>query len=299
MRGWAAVFACLAVACSVPAPPAGRFADQDVVVAGNGSDATADSGTKEGTGSLHVDGTWAFLNVTSDCEFVLGKAFEVLSYSVGLDKFQSTDGYAFKQVLTTCTMKETPLLGQASIYSQDMIDSLNPHTVYALVNGHEAGAVYIQAPDPSLWGLVMKDPFTDPIPTKKTDSRIRDTDHDGHPGVTIHVGNLCDVYLVQRSVTRSKGTVESAISIRASNIAHADVFRIGATKDICMSQNVDVPMPAYSYLVLKRVDGHDGSPDLDDNRDGRIDCAEIMAHWQDIFTMPRKDDKHCKDISAH
>ena len=287
-------------ACDAPNPPVGLFDGVEDVQ--NESEVGETDTPGDSTGQetnhqyFHPTGIWAFLDVTSDCEFVLSKGFEVLSYSIGVARFEPIDNYEFKEVRTTCVMKETPLLGQESVYSQSLIDALNPSIVYAMVNGFTEGSTYLQAPVLDLWGIKLKDPWHDTMPTSKDDPRIFDLDRDGHPGVTIHVGTMCDVYLVQRSVSYVEGAVVSATHMRANKSSHAEVFRIGATNDLCMTENVDVPKPAYSYLVLKRIDGKDGSVDLDLNGDGEVGCDELIRGLDKIqLGVPKADNSHCRE----
>ncbi len=294
------------VSCGAPLPPVGHFksiVEQDVSVQDSSDimseDTQKDKETQTVAKKLNIGGIWAFMDVTANCEFVFSKGFEVLTYSFGVMKVVPIDRYQFKEVRTTCMLKETPLLGQESMYTKGLIDAINPTIIYAMVDGFESGATYLQAPYVDLWGIKLKDPWHDPIPDSKIDPRIFDFDNDGKPGVTLHVGSMCDVYLVQRSITTVVGRVESSILIKAKKSSHADVFRIGATDQVCMSKNKDVPMPEYSYLILKRVDGLDGSINLDDNHDKRIDCNELKRHLKELqFIPPHANNKHCSGFGG-
>ena len=102
----------------------------------------------------------------------------------------------------------------------------------------DAGTVRVeQARTWSVLGASLDAPSDDALPSDADDPRVRDDDHDGHPGVTVRIGGLIDeVYLVQHEwsssraprTTRTRSAATSASTRTGKSSARRDA-RCGAS----------------------------------------------------------------------
>ena len=138
------------------------------------------------------------------------------------------------------------------------------------------GTTRLHRPEtPTGVGIDLAKP-TDPLPTDPNDPRIVDDDHDGHPGITVHIRLNDDVqgdlYLARRERFaydleaqddgRLTGTVED----------HSEQLLIGASSDLFLTQApwVQVEDRSKSPIILEPVD-----------RDW--DCERLMAERDRLF----------------
>ncbi len=285
-------------ACQAPIPQKGRFPDQGVY--SYDEDATKldiSSGSKSTSGRLHIGGTWATLSKISVCEMTLGRVVEVNNYSVYLVHFvQQKDGspWRVKEVRTKCIMKQTPILGVRTVYPKGLVESLNPGSVMGIFGGEKKGSIYLEEPYAEIWGARLKDPMNDPLPNSKDDPRVIDSDHDGHIGATMILSQICKVFVTQRSIVRMKCKIKSSTRIECTGKTHVQVNRLDATDPFCLSKDHIMDNSKYSFLMFQRIDGKDGSINLDLNHDGKITCKELGDSWKQMFPNPDvEDDSHC------
>jgi hypothetical protein len=136
----------------------------------------------------------------------------------------------------------------------------------------------------------------DPLPATPDDPRVYDQDEDGHPGVTLVLGNdLCEIYIVQRTRTRLTGAVVDGARVEGTFSADLDKVVLDATQTLCKGANTVTPSALPSRFVLVRIDGRNGAYDFDLDHDGDIGCDEI-AEARRFFTesgtaAPREPDQ--------
>ncbi|MCB9729694.1 MAG: hypothetical protein H6744_05320 [Deltaproteobacteria bacterium] len=123
-------------------------------------------------------------------------------------------------------------------------------------------------------GARLEHPDKDALPTDPKDPRVRDMDHDGHPGLTVNVAGLVEgsVHLVQRVRTLLRGLVRSADRIdglitwsRAQSVLEATNLFLRNTPS-----TVPHPDPSRSWFRAQRV------------RPG-TDCATLVADAERLF----------------
>ena len=122
----------------------------------------------------------------------------------------------------------------------------------------DAGTVRVeQARTWSVLGASLDAPSDDALPSDADDPRVRDDDHDGHPGVTVRIGGLIDgeVYLVQRGWSEFAGTAHDADTIRGDVSFDQDQEILGATRRALRSQPPTRPddRPGASTFVMLRL----------------------------------------------
>ncbi len=280
--------------CAAPTPGPGRFPNQEVWTPDLTHADTPDQDQAMKQGVFEPNGTWAALAVISVCEMTLGRVVEVNNYSLYLVHFDSTDGWRITEHRTKCLMAQTPILGVRTVYPKGLVTSLNPSSVQGITDRHKTGADYVEEPYAEVWGTKLTNPMQDPLPTTLDDPRVIDSDHDGHPGATMILGQICQVFVTQRTTCRWECRVTAPDRIECKGPTHVELNRLDATDQFCLSKDHLMDNSNYSYLIFRRIDGLEGSVNLDLNRDGKIDCSELNNKWKPLFPNPDKaDDSHC------
>ncbi len=124
-------------------------------------------------------------------------------------------------------------------------------------------------------GVVLDDPWNDPLPTDKNDPRIIDADKDGNPGVTIEVqanGMTGKIYSIRRergswhatqgSDGRFRGLVQDASQQQVIG-ANNPIFNVNPESHIH-------PDPLKSTIELVRLESD-------------IDCAALISRIDELF----------------
>lgn len=127
---------------------------------------------------------------------------------------------------------------------------------------------------------------------------VMDEDADGHPGVSLQVTTepvdtiTGQAYTTWRTNPHMTGVAHSSILIQGqlAPTMEYDVVGSGAQlQGLYMDEKtVKRNLPIFqlpdqgSTFRMLRVDGEYGSPDLDGNGDGKVDCQELMSNI-DIF----------------
>ena len=282
-------------ACSAPTPQGGDFPPQGLDATEIGEVLSGGDATKEG--SFRPTGWWAVLRVNDQCIILPGvkHAYEMYHYSINVAHMVPDEsGRVVKVRMTTCKMGDSPMLGLATSYPQALVDSVNPWEVQAVLTGSKEGALYVESPRVETWGIKI-DPYKEEFPKDPGDSRIWDQDKDGKPGATLIMGNhFCELYLAQYTVRQFYGEVKSATRIEGSGTSSGKKMIIDATDPFCKPKNRVIPNDQASKLLMIRVDGEEGAVDLDSNNDGEVDCDELLAHFKELFVLPKVDDSRCK-----
>jgi hypothetical protein len=139
------------------------------------------------------------------------------------------------------------------------------------------GVFTISRPEtPTGIGIHLADPANDPLPTDPNDPRIADDDHDGKPGVTVHIKVTDtlggDLYIARRERFAYNATSQPDGSLVGTVVDHSEQLIVGATDDMfkTTAQWSQHPDLTKSPVILKPVDD-------------TWDCTRLMAERPTIF----------------
>lgn len=105
-------------------------------------------------------------------------------------------------------------------------------------------------------GAALKEPWSEALPDEDDDPRIRDTDGDGHPGVTIELVGLveAEVYMAQRRWDRLQGDVRGADRVEGTVVHANEQSFLGSDLPLVnMIPQMD-PDLERSRFLMQRVD---------------------------------------------
>ena len=261
-------------------------------VADVGSDMTAfDSSAADGTTPNEFEslsGTWMLLSEDRIC--ILGGVGDPVDNVIWSTFLVQVNDMAQDSILTQtmrmCGQDLSPLpFGFMTIVPERLSNSFQEHTVAGFLANRRVGGAYLTEPFVDLWGLSGIDDI-EPLPSAPDDERIVDQDEDGRPGVTLTVTSavgtpICEVEVVQRAVIQLRGETISSRRIEGAFESIPSKIVLGASSDLCNSGGIG-PNAGPKRFHLVRVDGRQGSPDLDEDGDGRIDCGEIRRGRQRV-----------------
>ncbi|MEW5847206.1 MAG: Ig-like domain-containing protein [Myxococcota bacterium] len=134
-------------------------------------------------------------------------------------------------------------------------------------------------------GAELSDPANDPLPTDEDDSRVRDSDGDGQPGVTVINSLGGEQHIVYRNKGESRGTIVSSNKVEGGDLGdltaltETAVFGIGGS---FLPETIGLP----SVFQMVRIDGLNGSPNVDNDGDGELSCQEVMDAQAQVFDLP-------------
>lgn len=124
----------------------------------------------------------------------------------------------------------------------------------------------------------------DELPTSEDDDRVRDSDGDGRPGVTVVNSLGGEQNITFRNTGDTVGVIESSNRIVGSTegnmVALPESSVLGAG-DAFIPEMESIP----SIFEMVRVDGQHGAPDMDTNGDGSVSCNEIVDAADFLFTL--------------
>ncbi len=139
------------------------------------------------------------------------------------------------------------------------------------------GRVRIRRPaTPTGIGIHLQDPAHDELPTDPADPRVADDDHDGHPGVTVHIkvndAVQGDLYIARREIFAYDVLAEADGSLRGTVSDHSEQLIVGATDDIfrTAAEWIQYPDLSKSPIILEPVGK-------------RWDCRRLMAERERLF----------------
>mgnify|MGYP006969398207 CR=1 FL=1 len=108
---------------------------------------------------------------------------------------------------------------------------------------------------PVVVGAELKKPKRERLPRDKDDERVRDTDGDGHPGVTIEIEGLVNgkIFVVQRSWTRLAGNkrVDGSFAGRLSFNNEQSI--LDATSSMLETAPETKPVPSRSWFRMAEL----------------------------------------------
>lgn len=283
----------LLLACDPPLTP-GNFSAQ-VLDAQTGDSVQNFQEVSQTTEDL--SGTWVLVSDWSTCVTV-GDKFELRNYEISRVQIVQ-EGLALHETREDCSVVNTPLLAQTTVVPPPAVQSANPMKSTAFMPSTLPGMPYTGGVEVQTWGLKFGDPLTESMPVDETDSRIVDSDNDGHPGVTLKVGGICELYAIQRAVMVRTGAMDKNGILSGGGTRNIVQVALGASSGFCATQFTTVSNQTDNHWKMRRVDKQ--GLNLDANGDGKVTCDEIVQN-QAAFLQPPTDDwtppddKHCENV---
>lgn len=278
--------AVLACGCGELAPTPGLFDAVDRDTAALPGDVSASDSAAATTAS----GTWAMATDWSTCVYIGEVAFELRTYKL-LRVEVEQQGAVWRERRTLCSVINTPLLGQTTLFSPAIIASYAPQQLLSTATGAAAGARYYGGLDLQLFGAKLAKPETEAMPTSAADPRVVDSDGDGHPGGTLKVGAICELYAANRALSQVSGEFVSADRVEGGALHDTTQVAFGSSSSFCAQAFATVPNQPHNAFVLARVDG--GALDLDGDGDGAVSCGEIVAGQGKFVSWRPADPSRC------
>ncbi len=237
------------------------------------------------TASGGDDGVWAQATDWSTCVSIGDLKVELRTYKLLRVQVQ-TVGEFWREKRTICSIANTPLLGQTTVFPEKLVAALAPMTVDAALT---AAGAYQSSFEAQLIGVKMESPLSDPMPLDANDPRVIDTDGDGKPGGTLLVGTLCEVYQANRARSMLKGTRGAAGRIEGGAVHSVSQVFLGGTSAFCTQ-----PWPTLDNHAHHRFAMVKALPaGLDADGNGDVSCAEIIAGQAKVMAWQPADDKRC------
>jgi hypothetical protein len=162
-----------------------------------------------------------------------------------------------------------------SFFSDESVQAIKPR-IQEVKLSYANGQWNVYRPaTPALLGV--NGDSNQPLPTDPNDPNLTDPDHDGHPGVTVHisVGNFFkgEIYLTRREIFSNYLTWNANRTLSGHVVDQSEQFVVGASKKILTqkSNSIQHPDPGMSPVLLVPI-----SPEIDT-------IEELMQIRNDIF----------------
>lgn len=280
----ASLAATLLAGCA-PDPTDGVFPDRDVSTGTTGNDGGA---TDVATGG-GLSGQWAMVAEWSTCVKVVDE-IETRAWRLLLVDAKH-EGNRLAETRTLCELRLTPILGLATVVPQLVIDAHPQMQVDSVVlGGSDVGATYDGGFEIQRFGIEFPlDPLAEPMPAKADtdDPRLVDVEADGKPGATFTVGPSCAIHIAQREVSTLSGKLVAEGRFEGGGIHTTEQVVFSSTKAICGQTFSTRPNDVHNRFVMVRAEGYD------DDKDGKVTCAELRAHGDAIVAALPADDARC------
>ena len=147
----------------------------------------------------------------------------------------------------------------------------------AVVNYTKDGKIHLyRAETPTGIGIHFANPAHDVLPTNPNDPRIADDDHDGLPGITVHIkvsdAIQGDLYIARRERFAYNVTQQLDRSLTGTVTDHSEQLIVGATNDIFKTKDhwIQLADLTKSPIILKPVSQSWG-------------CTQLMAERNSLF----------------
>jgi hypothetical protein len=228
--------------------------------------------------------TWAMATDWSTCVALGDLRLELRTRKLLKVEVAPFAGF-WRETRTVCAVQNTPLLGQATVFPQKLIASLPAMTVHS---AHGADGSYASDLETQLFGAHLDHPASDPLPADTSDPRVYDSDGDGHPGGTLQVGGLCELYQVNRAVSACTGKTVAPGRIEGGAVHHVSQFNLGGTSAFCTQAYETTDLQPENRFVLMQA----GALDLDG--DGQVSCFEIVQSQPQWVTWRDADNARCE-----
>lgn len=278
----AIVLALAAGACEAERPGV-TVPDRDAAPVEDAGQVTFDSGAA--SGAVHADGTWLLFIQDRYCLYAAGSVTDFIVWSwyrvemTHAGPGPEDDQLWFRQRVKLCAQDQSPVTaGLITYVPAEVTQALPERDLAGYLLGDRPGDRYVSEELVENWGLSDEVAPEDPLPESAESDRIIDQDGDGEPGVTMVLGNdFCRIQLAQRTRYRLGGEVASAVRIEGTLWSEVDKTILGASLPLCEAENQLDARPDGNRMVLVRIDGQGGAPDLDADADGEVSCAEVMS----------------------
>ena len=272
-----------------PEPTDGVFPDRDVAQAdaNGGSDGTGGGDTVTAGG---FSGQWAMVAEWSTCVKVVDE-LETRAWRLLLVDIEHANN-RMSEKRTLCDLRLTPILGLPTVVPQPVIDAHPVMQVESVVlGGQGVGAAYAGGSEVQRFGIEFPtDPLGEPMPTKLDidDPRLVDVEEDGQPGATFHVGPSCSIHIAQREVSTLSGTLVAEGRFEGGGIHTTEQVVFSSTKAICGQTFSTRPNDVQNRFAMVRAGA------FDDDGDGKVTCAELRAHGDEVLVALPADDARCQ-----
>jgi hypothetical protein len=250
---------------------------------GSSSGGSAPGGSSSGgathTGAYDLTGSFA-VQATIKAEAII--PVDTVQY------FLSTfvqNGTHLEVQTRTCDIQLPSVPGVAEVIIPAKLQAVFREMVYEsegeFLNSTDLGASYAPPLQVVVLGAELDDPVNDPLPTEENLGTAIDQDNDGNPGVTVEANvALCsgqqELYVALRTGVLLDGVVEDSNTIAGEMDATLEQEVLGIS-DRCLnaSSGIEIKvLPGSSFRAL-RIDGANGTLNLDSNGNGEIDCQEL------------------------
>ena len=161
--------------------------------------------------------------------------------------------------------------------------AIKPVSIAVTLSTKDGRARLHRAETPTGVGIHFADPAHDTLPTDPADPRVADDDHDGKPGITVHVnvsGSLeGDLYIARRERFAYDVTEQADHSLTGTVEDHSEQLILGATDPVFNIRSDWTQMPdlTKSPIFLKPVGKN-------------WDCTRLMAARDTLFPPAPKVD---------
>jgi hypothetical protein len=191
-------------------------------------------------------------------------------------------------VYTTCFVTLAPvrsIVGEVTNEAPPAFLSAIPQvTARFTLESLALGAVFDPPRSVVVSGAELSDPENEALPTSDTDARVRDSDDDGRPGVTVINSLAGQQNVTFRNKGDTRGVVES--SNRVVGATPGDLSALPQSSVLGAGNGFIPEMQSIgSVWELVRVDGRNGAPNMDTNGDGDISCNEIVDAQAFLFSI--------------
>ncbi len=225
-----------------------------LLVASCGSDDPVDTNVSTDEVAASVVGRYAHYDVVAS----ESPSMKSLSVNFGFTDLAMKGGklFATESFCHTESRSDPPII---TTVSDAAIQTLKP--VSAEVTIREVDGVYefSRAEAPTGHGIKLENPATDKLPTDPNDPRIVDDDHDGKPGVTVHIevseDFQGDLYIARREIFSYKVREEDGGALVGQVSDRSEQLLIGATNEafLMRAEWTQVPDLTKSPIILKPV----------------------------------------------
>ena len=218
--------------------------------------------------------------------------YDVVAYdSTGLKNLIVSFGY------TDLSVKDGQLIAHESFCHADQVtaqaiettisdaatSAIKPISTPVDLKVVDGKAQFHRPETPTGIGIHLEDPANDELPTDPNDPRIADDDHDGKPGITVHVdaGPALngDLYIARRERFAYDVKEQADRSLRGTVTDKSEQLIIGATDERFVSRGewVQYPDLSKSPIILIPVSKS-------------WDCTKLMAEAPSMFPPQPKVD---------
>lgn len=172
-------------------------------------------------------------------------------------------GSKVEYVEETCDVKTDKVFGAETTYPDAFIKGIDVRRRSGTLSADAPGGDFRVGPYAQQFGVKLKDPFKEALPTTPDDPRIIDDDGDGNPGMSVTISHPLvgtgHVYVAQRSVARLEGKVTQGGRIEGVIFTAPDMFKIGSDRWWLNAETPQRPHPDPAQRPFILVPVPDGT----------------------------------------